>query len=723
MSTIKDIAKLAGVSQGTVSNVLNKKGNVSSKKIILVQNAAKELNYSMHLGAQILRAGKNQSIALVVPNIEDKKYLDFFLSCKSYVVSKMYTLDLFITNDIPEEEKKIIDNIQSLMYSGIITFSSLYDDAPKYYLSKKYSEKDVLFVERNKVNTNNFLGFDYFNFLSTALEEYCNQKFTIYFIVDENSVFQEPEIKMLLKNKFKKLEITIITISYLFRNIQLLRVFDNNLPQIIFSENENIDFACRKLVEDEYIDFNCNFYCFTSLTTFYKGMTNSFEMNYHMLGKTSAKMLISTSLNNKTVKKTLIPIKVNNKTVLNNTPKAKVELNVLLLDSPPAYVLSHFFKTYTKETGVKINTSIVSYSDIYSIYDNLDETSNYDLLRIGADVFSWYAPKILQPLNLIDKNIELSFNNIIPGLIDNFSNINSVAYAIPISPSIQFLYYRKDLFEDSICQRLFKEHYKEDLTVPKTFDHYLKIARFFTQSINPSSPTKYGTTLTLGHSHNVVAGSEFMTRYFSYEDSLFNKNNLNMGEKGTRKSLENILKLKQCIDEPKGWWTESAKDISNGKIAMTILYSNFASDFYSRNSNIVNKLGYGIIPGGKALLGGGSLGVSKYSKNPVETLNLMKWLISDSVASALAYYCGTPITKNALENYEIIDSYPWLSLFQRQLDNLSFKKLSNFDYFNENEFVNLLGQGVVKYFNNEKNDKEVINFISKEFISRQNNLF
>ena len=48
MPTIKDIAKEAGVAQGTVSNVLNGRGNVSSDKIILVEQACAKLGYTMN---------------------------------------------------------------------------------------------------------------------------------------------------------------------------------------------------------------------------------------------------------------------------------------------------------------------------------------------------------------------------------------------------------------------------------------------------------------------------------------------------------------------------------------------------------------------------------------------------------------------------------------------------------------------------------------------------
>lgn len=60
MVTINDIAKASGVSHGTVSNVLNNRGNVSVEKIRLVEETAQKLGYRINAKAQIPSAGKQQ---------------------------------------------------------------------------------------------------------------------------------------------------------------------------------------------------------------------------------------------------------------------------------------------------------------------------------------------------------------------------------------------------------------------------------------------------------------------------------------------------------------------------------------------------------------------------------------------------------------------------------------------------------------------------------------
>ena len=64
MVTIKDIAKAANVSSGTVSNVLNKKGNVTEEKIRRVEEAVMRLGYEVNESARILRKKTRNSIVL-----------------------------------------------------------------------------------------------------------------------------------------------------------------------------------------------------------------------------------------------------------------------------------------------------------------------------------------------------------------------------------------------------------------------------------------------------------------------------------------------------------------------------------------------------------------------------------------------------------------------------------------------------------------------------------
>ncbi len=65
-ASIKDVARLAGVSQGTVSNVLNHPDRVGQAKKEAVERAIEELGYIRHEAARHLRAGYSTTVGLLL---------------------------------------------------------------------------------------------------------------------------------------------------------------------------------------------------------------------------------------------------------------------------------------------------------------------------------------------------------------------------------------------------------------------------------------------------------------------------------------------------------------------------------------------------------------------------------------------------------------------------------------------------------------------------------
>ena len=69
MATIKDVARMAGVSTSTVSNIINGKSSVKSDSVKRVQEAMEALGYQPDAYARGLRSSKNQSVAFICPTL------------------------------------------------------------------------------------------------------------------------------------------------------------------------------------------------------------------------------------------------------------------------------------------------------------------------------------------------------------------------------------------------------------------------------------------------------------------------------------------------------------------------------------------------------------------------------------------------------------------------------------------------------------------------------
>ena len=109
MPTIKDIARVAGVAQGTVSNVINNTGKVSSEKIRRVEEAIAYLGYVPNVQASMLRQGTPKTVAIIVPTLEDAGYLHFYRTVQSAIRTAGYEDRIYTTEDADNIEFSVLD--------------------------------------------------------------------------------------------------------------------------------------------------------------------------------------------------------------------------------------------------------------------------------------------------------------------------------------------------------------------------------------------------------------------------------------------------------------------------------------------------------------------------------------------------------------------------------------------------------------------------------------
>ena len=74
--SVRDVATRAGVSVGTVSNVLNRPDKVSPSTVERVRKAIDELGFVRNDAARQLRAGRSLSIGLIVLDVSNPFFTD-----------------------------------------------------------------------------------------------------------------------------------------------------------------------------------------------------------------------------------------------------------------------------------------------------------------------------------------------------------------------------------------------------------------------------------------------------------------------------------------------------------------------------------------------------------------------------------------------------------------------------------------------------------------------
>ena len=118
--SIRDVAQLAGVSLGTVSNAINRPEILAPATLKKVQGAISNLGFVPNASARTLRAGKTRVLGLVVPDISNPFFTDVSKGANDAALAAGYVVILCNTDASSEKEDQYLAVLSSQNVRGIL---------------------------------------------------------------------------------------------------------------------------------------------------------------------------------------------------------------------------------------------------------------------------------------------------------------------------------------------------------------------------------------------------------------------------------------------------------------------------------------------------------------------------------------------------------------------------------------------------------------------------
>jgi LacI family transcriptional regulator len=136
--SIRDVAKLAGVSTTTVSHALNRTRPVREETRKRIEAAVEELGYAQNMGARNLRRSRTESVGVVTPDAAQFTFAKIIGGVEGEAHANGLTLLLANTGDDAEREQNAVRALQARRVDGLIIAQvvpgsgTIFDDARRH---------------------------------------------------------------------------------------------------------------------------------------------------------------------------------------------------------------------------------------------------------------------------------------------------------------------------------------------------------------------------------------------------------------------------------------------------------------------------------------------------------------------------------------------------------------------------------------------------------------
>ena len=664
MATIKDIARAAGVAQGTVSNVLNNTGKVSTDKIRRVEEAIARLGYVPNVQASMLRQGTPKTVAIIVPTLEESCYLHFYLSVCSAIQDAGYEARVYTTSDADSIEFTVLERIRISSIVAVLTVSTLSDRCCEQYQSFPCS---VVYIERKPQELrpqDSFYGFDTLAIAQQWVEKLLSSDYKrVALFLSDKHFLNNPETTQILNEAADANGIELVRF-FSNANLALSTAFDIVQAEHAF---DAIVCFCSTYTSSIETAFNISqiihrpmLHAIESTSVHLPEKTGHYVLDYTRLGVTAGNAILSrVNGEEDSVSEVILPPKGFPYCFPQTYKRSPTTISMFTLDNPSTNALRKLLPMFEVVSGVKVELTCVSYEELHAKLKNLTQESIYDIIRIDMADFPEIGSSLYSPLSPI-LPLDSKLKQLQEGIYERYSLINGEPYALPFDPSVMLFLYRQDLFSNQLLQRAYYEEYREKLEVPTTIEQYVRVAQFFTRSVFEKSPTEFGSTTTCGS--DATFASDFLPFYLGSGGHVATNAKLNPLNSPEMVAAMTKYKKMQSFTCKQQWWRDSLQQFASGNSAMTVAYSNYVSDVVNaQQSNIIGQIGAAVLPGGHPLLGGGVIGVSRFSQKQDACRQFLAWFYSDDVASLMVRLGGTSPLDSAYSDSSTVFPRPWLA--------------------------------------------------------------
>lgn len=144
--SVRDVAREAGVSVGTVSNVLNRPEIVAPATVTRVLAVIERLDFVRNDAARQLRGGRSRSFGLVVLDARNPFFMDITHGAQSRALESGYTVLMGASDDSSNNEQRLLDLFEEQRVAGVL-ISPLQTDLSRLWKLRD-SGTPVVMVDR-----------------------------------------------------------------------------------------------------------------------------------------------------------------------------------------------------------------------------------------------------------------------------------------------------------------------------------------------------------------------------------------------------------------------------------------------------------------------------------------------------------------------------------------------------------------------------------------------